>query len=100
MPISFPCRLLSGGSLDTPTLQDAPARFLGHSAPDTLIYPAFQGVLQAWLAHRAAFADATSRFDADAVVREEDIGRYLATQSLLHPFRFHGDLPRLMDFLT
>ena len=69
----------------TAAAEDAAAFPLGGAAPDTVVDPVGEGVLQAWLLDGAIGADLAGLLDADAVGGEEVGGRPAAAFGLEHP---------------
>lgn len=73
-------------------LQDSAALPLRAAAPDPVLDPVRQRVLQAGCGDRAAFTDQLGERHADSVVWEEDLGVGIRTAAPCHPDRVHGSL--------
>ena len=65
--------------------QDAAAFALGGAAPDAVVDPVREGVLEARLLDRTVGTDLASLLDADPVGGEEVVGRPAAALGLEHP---------------
>src|SRR4051812_19783009 len=83
-----PGRSGPGGGLLAAALEDPATLALGAAAPDAVVDPVGQGVLEALVADGAAVADPAGSIDADPVAREEGRRRVVATVPLPHPHQF------------
>ena len=71
--------------LDPATAEDAAAFALGGAAPDAVVDPVGEGVLETGILDRAVGADLARVLDADPVRGEEVVGRPAAAFGLEHP---------------
>src|SRR5439155_17762261 len=74
---------------DPPAAGDAAALALGSAAPDTVVDPVVDRVLQALLLHRAVLADLAGDLDAHAVTWEEQGRLHCAAVAPCHPLAVH-----------
>src|SRR5207248_1342965 len=75
----------SGPDLVTAAAEDAAAFAFGGAAPDAVVDPVGEGVLQAGFLDGAVGADLAGLLDADAVGGEEVVGRPAPALGLEHP---------------
>jgi hypothetical protein len=71
--------------LETAAAEDAAAFALGGAAPDAVVDPVREGVLETGLLDRAVGTDLAGLLDTDPVGGEEVVGRPAATLGLEHP---------------
>jgi hypothetical protein len=75
---------------DTPATEHPSPLALGLAAPDSVVYPLFEGVPEALLGDRAFGTDPLGRLDADAVTRKENARGEVFALPYAHPIRVHG----------
>ena len=71
--------------LEAAATEDAAAFALGGAAPDAVVDPVGEGVLEARLLHGAVGADPAGLLDADTVRGEEVVGSTAPALGLEHP---------------
>jgi hypothetical protein len=78
-------RRRSGGALEAAAAEDAAAFALGGAAPDAVVDPVGEGVLEARLLDRTIGADPAGVLDPDPVRGEEVVGGAAPALGLEHP---------------
>jgi hypothetical protein len=71
--------------LDAAAAEDAPAFALGGAAPDAVVDPVGEGVLETGLLDRAVGADLAGLLDAPTPSEGKNVGRPAASTGLEHP---------------